>query len=523
MGPTFDFTPQTINNNNYDSAYHLMSLKSMSSLQTPINVNVNKLNYNINTITNKNTFEGDLRNLPIPTSNSNYCQFPPVTQVGSPNYQYPTNFDSSNWYFLPIKSNLSCPPLSISNSHITTNTSPDYLNNFSNDSISPPPSPLSLQNELKRKSNLKANTTNYFNYPNPTYSYTQYQSVPTAVSTPQQQGSQQVKRLKSINNYDNPSPSFSQQPHQQQQQHQQQFHLAQVPQLADQYLFSKLNNNSLWVCPPNSSVPSSPDLPLTFITSPYNDDKLCQLSTAAVFSTKSTSPDTLKDTSFGAPLSSKLTKNITKTSDKYEQFTLPLDLLEDWMEAEGNLFKIGYVKSGGKVVGAHADRKTLTLKSNSKVNTRKKNKRILLWTQKYVCSRAGVPKSKKSDSPAAINLKKKAANKRCNCQSKIVVSVYADDLDNIVVKRLSDHSAHMTEEEMNEIKPKQHLNFQKFSERNEDQLLQSPSFLNTPRLLATPLSSPYFNLPLNSNVILQNNNNNHNTNSNPHLNNLTVF
>ncbi|GAM28477.1 hypothetical protein SAMD00019534_116530 [Acytostelium subglobosum LB1] len=169
-----------------------------------------------------------------------------------------------------------------------------------------------------------------------------------------------------------------------------------------------------------------------------------------------------------------------------EEFNVPLEYFEEWMETEGKLSGVTYIKSGGKVIGAHADRKTLNLKSEYEKPRNgvgiRKTKRELLWTQKYVCSRAGAPKKKPSAAAAAAALassdeegkdststsspvstastpRKKSVSKKCGCQSRIVISVYADDKSLAVVRKIADHSSHMTPQQLELIKLNQHRHF----------------------------------------------------------------
>eukprot|EP01133_Synstelium_polycarpum_P010918 gene10918-12723_t len=140
-----------------------------------------------------------------------------------------------------------------------------------------------------------------------------------------------------------------------------------------------------------------------------------------------------------------------------EEFNVPLEFFDEWMETEGKISGVTYIKSGGKVIGAHADRKTLNLKAEYERprNGLRKTKRELLWTQKYVCSRAGLPKKKASsdsDDQSKENSRKKLVSKKCGCQSRIVISVYADDRSLAVVRKIADHSAHMTPQQLDAIK-----------------------------------------------------------------------
>ncbi|GAM26336.1 hypothetical protein SAMD00019534_095110 [Acytostelium subglobosum LB1] len=146
------------------------------------------------------------------------------------------------------------------------------------------------------------------------------------------------------------------------------------------------------------------------------------------------------------------TTRVPDQSLECEEFNVPLDHFEDWIDAEGKMVGVSYIKSGGKVIGAHADRKTLNLKAEYERprNGLRRTKRELLWTQKYVCSRAGFPKRRPdSDDKDSLN-RKKVVSKKCGCQSRIVVSVYADDKMLAVVRKIADHSAHMSPQQMGE-------------------------------------------------------------------------
>ncbi|KAF2077838.1 hypothetical protein CYY_000883 [Polysphondylium violaceum] len=160
--------------------------------------------------------------------------------------------------------------------------------------------------------------------------------------------------------------------------------------------------------------------------------------------------------------------NSNKPAVDCDQFSVPLNLFDEWLEAEGYINGVTYIKSGGKVIGAHADRKTLNLKQEysekPKSNGSRKTKRELLWTQKYVCARAGLPSRRSDDeseekqkqqqtvdgntSPVTTPRRKKASSKKCGCQCRIVISVYADDKTYAVVRKIADHSAHMSDEQV---------------------------------------------------------------------------
>ncbi|EFA83274.1 hypothetical protein PPL_04064 [Heterostelium album PN500] len=273
------------------------------------------------------------------------------------------------------------------------------------------------------------------------------------------------------------SPEMSSYIHQQQQQHNHQH----------QQSYNN-NNNNHHNHPHHFSAPSSPShhpisLPLLLTASaslpatPTASSTPSFDHTALSFSTNAALNSSMQSTpQSSAPVCSCLASKHVKPSSpsdaktlplsgqtpatlECEEFNVPLEYFDEWMETEGKISGVTYIKSGGKVIGAHADRKTLNLKAEYEKprNGVRKTKRELLWTQKYVCSRAGLPKKKSEEDGASPtketpNSRKKSVSKKCGCQSRIVISVYADDKSLAVVRKIADHSAHMTPQQLEELK-----------------------------------------------------------------------
>lgn len=85
-------------------------------------------------------------------------------------------------------------------------------------------------------------------------------------------------------------------------------------------------------------------------------------------------------------------------------------------------------------------------------------KRELLWTQKYVCSFTGQKRQKTGNgaSPGgpeaddnfedgSVGQKRKRGKAKWLCDSRVIVSVYADKRDEAVVREYHDHSSHAGE------------------------------------------------------------------------------
>jgi hypothetical protein len=170
--------------------------------------------------------------------------------------------------------------------------------------------------------------------------------------------------------------------------------------------------------------------------------------------------------------------SINRNASSAEDKIIPEAEVPKYIKELGKKYGYNFVKAGGKVMGAHADRKSLDLKVRwylcnlirkcwldslqPKFKNKTKNgtggtKRELLWTQKYVCSYTGQKRQKTGNgsTPAgfepgsddnfedgSVGQKRKRGKAKWLCESRVIVSVYADKRDEAVVREYHDHSSH---------------------------------------------------------------------------------